>query len=177
MKSLGTDKRHGEKTENKGVPVRQVVVFELGDQAFAADVATVREIIHFEGIRPIPHTPASLLGVTTIRGEILPVIDLAVFLKIGSDLPTEEKKLIVVEFVEQNIKAGVAVDNVRRIYNISEDQLDYSLKDIFLGESLTCVIKQEEENILMPDFQKIIEAFKLETLRLNQEAAQEASCE
>lgn len=177
MRSLGSERRHGEKTENKGVPVRQVVVFDLGDQAFATDVSTVREIIHFEGIRSIPHTPASLLGVTTIRGEIIPVIDLAEFLKIESSLSTEEKKLIIVEFSGQEIKAGIAVDNVRRIYNIPEDQLDYSLKDIFLGESLTCVIKQEEENILMPDFQKIIEAFKLETLRLNQEAAQEASCE
>lgn len=165
------------KSMEYGKDLRQVVVFELGDQVFAADVGNVREIIRLENVRPIPQTPKALLGVSTIRGEILPVIDLAVYLRVGSDLPVNQKKLMVLEFEGLKSRTGVAVDNVRRIYNVSEKQLDYSLRGSFMGENLTCVIKQEGENILMPDFRKIIEAFKLETLRLSQEAARDASCE
>lgn len=177
MNSLSSETERKEQTEQKSKILKQVVVFELGEQVFATDVSSVREIIHLEQIRPIPQTPAALLGVSTIRGEILPVIDLAEYLKIDTSLSKGQKKLIIVEFNENGIKAGLAVNNVRRIYNVFEEQLDYTLKGTFLGENLTCVIKQEGENILMPDLQKIIEAFKLETLRLSQEACQEASCE
>ncbi len=176
MKSLTSERGQSEKIQKQGETMMQMVIFELGEQVFAADVSSVREIIRLEEVRAIPQTPAALLGVSTIRGEILPVIDLAEFLKIESSLSVDQKKLIILEFGEQGIRTGIAVDNVRRIYNVSEKQLDATLKGTFLGENLICVIKQEGENILMPDFQKIIEAFKLETLRLNQEAAKEACC-
>jgi len=177
MNSSAPEIENDRDVKAEGRFLKQVVVFELGDQAFAADVRNVREIIRLEEVRPIPQTPKALLGVSTIRGEILPVIDLAEYLKIQSDLPGEQKKLIVLEFAGQKTRTGIAVDNVRRIYNITEDQLDYSLQGSFMGENLTCVIKQDGENILVPDFIRIIEAFRLETLRLSQEAARVASCE
>jgi hypothetical protein len=51
--------------------------------------------------------------------------------------------------------------------------MDYTLKGTFLGDYLECVIKQEEENILLPDFEKIVAAFRLENLRLSRERAEE----
>jgi two-component system chemotaxis response regulator CheV len=152
--------------------LRQVVVFSLGEEVFAAPVEIVREILRWQGVRPVPHAHHSLLGVSTIRGEVIPVIDLAAFLEIEGAVPTDQKKLIVLEFATGQ-KVGLAVDGVRRIYNIPLDQMDYTLKGTFLGDYLECVIKQEEENILLPDFEKIVAAFRLENLRLSRERAEE----
>ena len=156
----------------------KIIVFELGDQTFAVEVDLVREILRFQEIRPVPHTPPSFLGVCTIRGEIIPVIDLAVFLRISSNVELKDKKLIILELKEEgNIKVAVAVDSVRRIYEISEKQMDFTLRESFLGEHLTCIIKQEGENVLLPNFEKIIRAFKLENLKLSKKAFEEADLE
>lgn len=95
-------------------------------------------------------------------------------MKIRSEVPLKEKKLIILD-LEGQLKVALAVDSVRRIYEITEDQLDFSLKETFLGEHLACIVKQEGENVLLPDFEKIIKAFKLENLELSQKAFDEAA--
>jgi two-component system chemotaxis response regulator CheV len=157
---------------------RQVVVFELGDQAFAVDVDSVREIIRAQQVRRVPQTPPSLMGVSTVRGDVLPVIDLASFLNIETDIKEDEKKFIIMEFNEEGLKVVLAVDTVRRIYNIPASRMDYTLKGIFMGDNLSCVIKQESENILMPDFDKIMNVFRSEIRRLSKGGStQEAEAE
>ncbi|MEA3508548.1 MAG: chemotaxis protein CheW, partial [Synergistota bacterium] len=141
--------------------LRQVVVFEIGDQPFAVNVESVREIIRWQGVREIPQTPRSLMGVSTIRGEVLPVIDLAAFFEIQDSIPAEQKILIVLEMGENGLRTGVAVDSVKRIFSITTEQMDSTLKGAFIGENLHCVVKHGEINVLMPDFERIINAFKL----------------
>lgn len=134
----------------------QVVAFTLGEQLFAVNVNKTREILRWQSIRPLPESHRALLGVATIRGEVIPVIDLGGFLGIESEVPKEDKKLIVTEF--EGTKAGFAVDGVRRIFNITSSQLDSTLTGSFMSENLLYVIKMEEENILMLDFERILQA-------------------
>lgn len=152
----------------------RTVVFDLGRQVFAVRVDTVREILRWQGVRPIPHTHKALLGVATIRGEVIPVIDIGAFLKIDDPLPIEQKKLIVLE-LQEGIKTALAVDEVKRIYDMAVDRMDRSLKGVILSEYLDCVIKHDEGDILMPDPEKIMEALRLETIRLSRFAAEEIS--
>jgi two-component system chemotaxis response regulator CheV len=146
---------------------RKVIVFMLAEQPYAVSVEQVREIIRWPGVRPVPQTHPAFLGVSSVRGEVLPVIDLAAFLGIQSDLPAEQKKLILLEIREQGLKLGLAVDHVHRIYTIDDDQVDTSLVGTFLGENLTSVIKQDGENILLPDFGRILSSLQAEALRLS----------
>lgn len=135
--------------------VWQVVAFTLGDQTFAVNVNKTREILQWQTIRPLPESHRALLGLATIRGEVIPVVDLGSFLAVDSEVPTEEKKLIVTEF--EGTKAGFAVDGVRRIYNVNSSQLDSTLTGSFMSENLLYVIKLEGDNILMLDFEHILE--------------------
>lgn len=174
MTSLNSKSNEAQRPSGDGSKSYKIIIFDLGDQTFAVDVTLVREILKFQETRPVPHTPPSFLGVCTIRGEVIPVIDLGTFLKIRSEVPLKEKKLIILD-LEGQLKVALAVDSVRRIYEITEDQLDFSLKETFLGEHLACIVKQEGENVLLPDFEKIIKAFKLENLELSQKAFDEAA--
>jgi len=54
----------------------QLIVFNLGDEEFGADIAQVREIIRKGAVTPIPDSPDFIKGVTNVRGEIAVVIDL-----------------------------------------------------------------------------------------------------
>jgi purine-binding chemotaxis protein CheW len=56
--------------------VEQMVTFRLGVEEFAFRIGQVREILRVEPPKEVPGTPAHVLGVLTVRGRILPIIDL-----------------------------------------------------------------------------------------------------
>jgi chemotaxis signal transduction protein len=56
--------------------VEQMVTFRLGLEEFAFRIGQVREILRVEQPKEVPGTPAHILGVLTVRGRILPIVDL-----------------------------------------------------------------------------------------------------
>ncbi|SMG19720.1 chemotaxis protein CheV [Dethiosulfovibrio salsuginis] len=133
----------------------QVVVFYLGQQAFAINVDKTREILRWTGCRPVPDANPAMIGITTVRGEVLPLVDLRKHLKISSDVEMESSKIIIAEFNE--LKLGFVVDGVERIYRINSDELDASLTGSFLGENSLYVIKRDERNIILLDYERIVQ--------------------
>jgi purine-binding chemotaxis protein CheW len=64
--------------------ITQLVTFKLGLEEFAFQMERVREILRVERPSEVPGTPKHVLGVLTVRGNILPVIDLRVMLGLSS---------------------------------------------------------------------------------------------
>jgi two-component system chemotaxis response regulator CheV len=133
----------------------QVVVFLLGDQSFAINVDKTREILRWTGVRPVPRSHEAMLGITTVRGEVIPLIDLAAFLGHVPQVEQDQRKVIVAEF--NKMKLGFVVDAVERIYRINSDELDATLSGTFLGENALYVIKREGRNILLLDYERIVQ--------------------
>ena len=57
------------------VPV-QYLTFMLGEEVFAMDIRTVREIIQHGAMTVVPLMPKFVRGVINLRGAVVPVIDL-----------------------------------------------------------------------------------------------------
>lgn len=133
----------------------QVVVFLLGEQAFAINVDKTREILRWTGVRPVPQSHPAMLGITTVRGEVIPLIDLRTYLAIDSERERDLDKVIVAEF--NKMKLGFVVDGVERIYRISSEELDSTLSGNFLGDDALYVIKREGRNILLLDYERIVQ--------------------
>jgi two-component system chemotaxis response regulator CheV len=133
----------------------QVVVFLLGNQYFAINVDKTREILRWTGARDVPQAHHAMKGITTIRGEVIPLIDLRDYLSITPGVELENSKLIVAEF--NKMKLGFVVDAVDRIYRINSDELDASLTGTFLGDNALYVIKREGRNILLLDYERIVQ--------------------
>jgi chemotaxis signal transduction protein len=55
----------------------EVVLVELGDRRLAVATARVREVAQVAALTPVPTAPPPVAGLTHLRGQILPVIDLA----------------------------------------------------------------------------------------------------
>jgi purine-binding chemotaxis protein CheW len=64
--------------------ITQLVTFKLGQEEFAFQMERVREILRVERPSKVPGTPKHVLGVLTVRGNILPVIDLRVMLGLSN---------------------------------------------------------------------------------------------
>ncbi|MBQ7561251.1 MAG: chemotaxis protein CheV [Synergistaceae bacterium] len=133
----------------------EVVVFTLGKDAFAINVNKTREILRWTGCRPIPTKTPAFIGITTIREATLPLIDLRIFLGIDSPVPIEQTKVMVVEF--NDIKLGFLVDGVERIRQVNAEDLDSSKMRGVSLKWVLYIIKRDERNILLLDYEAIIQ--------------------
>ena len=142
-------------TTEVGTNEWQLVVFVLGDQSFAINVDKTREILRWPGCRAIPDAPAALIGITSVRGEVLPMVDLRVFLGIQPVTAIEQSKVIIAEFNE--VKLGFVVDAVERIYRIKSEDLDSTMTGKYLGDWILYVIKRDSRNVLLLDYEAIVQ--------------------
>jgi purine-binding chemotaxis protein CheW len=62
--------------ERRGAEVQKLVTFRIAKEEFAFQMEHVREILRVQTPNQVPDVPDYVLGVLTVRGRILPVIDL-----------------------------------------------------------------------------------------------------
>ena len=72
------------KSASEDQSITQLVTFKLGQEEFTFPMDRVREILRVARPSEVPGTPKHVLGVLTVRGNILPVIDLRVMLGLNN---------------------------------------------------------------------------------------------
>jgi len=103
-----------------GGPLR-LVCFELRGQELALPIADVRETLPVPPITRVFLVPACLSGVFSLRGDIVPVIDLGVLLGLAATAAGDDSKIVVVDHAAG--VAGIVVDKLRDLRTI-EGPLD-----------------------------------------------------
>jgi len=58
-------------------------VFDVGDEKYAINLDSIKEILHTFKIVTVPHLPEMFSGVVKLRGESIPVVDLQNLLKVS----------------------------------------------------------------------------------------------
>jgi chemotaxis signal transduction protein len=74
--SAGNGTREGSDQSNADAEVQKVVTFRIAKEEFAFYMEHVREILRVQTPNQVPDVPDYVMGVLTVRGQILPVIDL-----------------------------------------------------------------------------------------------------
>jgi chemotaxis signal transduction protein len=87
-----------------GVHVR----LRVGSEAYAFAVEHVLEVTDLGAIAPVPGAGADVVGVRNLRGEVLPVFDLASLF--GIERGRGAKRMVVVE--HDGRRAGFVIDDV-----------------------------------------------------------------
>jgi purine-binding chemotaxis protein CheW len=91
-----------------------LLVVQVGPERYAVDVSAVREIKPLAGITPLPGLPSFWSGLVNLRGNLVPVLDLATYLALpASSEPADEPKLVFV--AAEGIDVALVVDAVREI--------------------------------------------------------------
>lgn len=99
----------------------ELLSFRVGEQEYSVDIMSVREIRGWTRATPLPHASAYMRGVINLRGAVLPIIDLACRLGVGTTDTTERNVIIVVQIGGQSI--GLLVDAVSDILSIARADL------------------------------------------------------
>jgi purine-binding chemotaxis protein CheW len=84
----------------------QVVAFRIGGELHACDIQLVEEVVTRRRIHRLPDMPPRLLGMLRLRGELVPVLDVASLLEL--ELRAEQPTILVVGLGDARL--GVAVD-------------------------------------------------------------------
>lgn len=101
---------------------KQFIVFKIGQQNFGIDVLESREIILAEEITIVPDAPDFVEGIIDLRGEMVPIIDLARRLNLKKESSNNLNKVIIISLNEENL-LGIKVDEVDEIVRIASKEI------------------------------------------------------
>ena len=96
----------------------RAAVISMEGELFTIDLKSVREVFVVESITPVPGMPSGLVGVTNLRGTVIPLLDLRPMF--GLDTVATLQYAVVVR--HSNWQVGILVDGVPEIRTIAKDQ-------------------------------------------------------
>lgn len=100
---------------------REVLTLRLGSEEYAIDILRVQEIRSYEKPTRIANAPQHLLGVTNLRGVIVPIVDLRI--RYGLEAHFDAATVTIVLNVGSNT-VGAVVDAVIDVQALSPDQIE-----------------------------------------------------
>lgn len=151
----------------------QYVTFSLADEVFAVPVATVREILDYRKPFRIPHGPDYLLGLTDVRGQGVPSIDLRQRLGLTPTQPTPHTRILVLDvpLANRQICLGLVADRVFEVATFTSEQIE-AAPDIGVGwrsDYIAGVVRRPEGFVILIDLARLFSSD--ESAMLSQAAA------
>lgn len=135
----------------------QLVTFTLNNEEFAIDIHYVQEInkLSDTNVTAVPNTASYIMGVTNLRGKVIPVINFSNYLGLEfSENTDNNRKIIVINF--QGRTLGLTVDSVSEVLRIDNSiiepvpQLVHNQNDYILG-----IVKLDSKLITLIDIEKL----------------------
>ncbi|WP_108670154.1 chemotaxis protein [Peribacillus acanthi] len=133
----------------------EIVEFGIGTNKFGINVIKVKEIINPIPVTIVPQAHKNVEGIIELRGEVLPVVNVATALGFPPSENPKQDKFIVAEFNKQ--KVVFHVHTVTQIHRISWGEIEKP-SEMYQGadSQIIGVIKLNGEMILLLDFEKIV---------------------
>ncbi|TAK81896.1 MAG: purine-binding chemotaxis protein CheW [Betaproteobacteria bacterium] len=103
----------------------EIVEFVLAHERYGAETSFVREIHPLTNLTPLPCTPAFVLGVVNLRGEIVSVIDIKKFFELPEKGLTDLNKVVVLQ--SATMRFGVLADAVLGVRRVPVAEIQPSL--------------------------------------------------
>lgn len=104
----------------------QHLSFRVRDARYALPIDLVREIIEYGQVTTVPMMPPFIHGVINLRGNVVPVLDLAA--RFGQDLSVPNKRTCIViielDLDENHQRIGLVVDAVDAVLDIEAGQVE-----------------------------------------------------
>lgn len=145
-----------EKTNIAGENRMQLLLFTLPnlEQRFGINVFKVREVLKCPKLTRVMGSNKAIKGMANIRGETVPVIDLAYSIGFEEETNMEEAMLILTEY--NNSVQGFAVCGVQNIQNVSWEQVEDPPETLGGDHHLTAVANLPNELVNIVDVEDVL---------------------
>ncbi|WP_230390872.1 chemotaxis protein CheW [Reinekea sp. G2M2-21] len=102
--------------------------FRIGAHFFVSPMSEVTELLRVPAFTRLPNVKPWVLGVSNIRGRLIPLIDLNAFFSYESSDPIRTRRILVIEQNEQT--DGLVVDGVEGMQYFAADSFDETVPEI-----------------------------------------------
>lgn len=106
-------------------PVLEVVEFVLGPEHYGIESCHIREIHPLSEFTPLPCTPAFVLGLVNVRGQILSIINIKKLFDLPEKGLTDLNKVVIVH--ADHMELGILADAIVGVRSITQEELQPAL--------------------------------------------------
>lgn len=144
----------------------KMLTFSLDNVFYGVNVNQVREVKNFEGATPVPCAPHYVKGVTNLRGEVVPVIDLRKRIGLGERKDNGAEIMVI---VQDKHPIGVIVDSVIEVLTVQKKDIETGPESLITGRSdgVVGIAKHENDLIVLLDILKVLSADNLGNIKEN----------
>src|SRR5215467_7992916 len=114
-------------TNDQGTGVQQqYLTYFLADEEYGINIQQVKEIIEYTAITKVPKVPRWIRGVINLRGNVVPVVDLALRFGLEERPNTKTSCIIIVEVQQETEKTvmGVIADAVNQVIVLAPEEIE-----------------------------------------------------
>ena len=129
------------------VEEKQYIVFHVEKEYFGIDIADINSIIMVPKITPIPNMPDYFQGVISLRGHVLPVINLRKRMGLEDRGITKETRIIVLNLENEELM-GIIVDDVKEVMNISNSEIEDASPFVDKSDSFISGVGKKQDNLI-----------------------------
>ncbi len=162
------NKQYCEEVDIGGSDFDQYLTFRIASESFGIELSRTREILEYGGVTSVPLMPAFISGVINLRGEVVPIIDLAVRLGRPAIEVNRRTCVIVIEIEseEQKHTLGLLADAVHEVAEIPANDIEeapaFGAK--IRAEFIQGIAKKNDEFIIILDADKTLSMRELAKL-------------
>ena len=99
------------------------LAFRLAGETYAVQIAHVAEILRLPPITDVPRAPRNVLGVISVRGKLVTVIDLRRRFRLRES-PFDRRTRILLADVGTGEQIGLLVDDVQQVWRLAAEEIE-----------------------------------------------------
>ena len=139
-----------ERTEQATTDQLELLTFVISGEHYAVDIERIVEIVTPRPVTRIPNAQASVVGIISLRGTIVTLVDVRRKLRHPEGTETPDTRIVVIDSRSETI--GFVVDRVLRVVKLARNavephpvvhatELEESIKGVFrTGGALTILL-------------------------------------
>ena len=145
----------------------QLVTFSLGNEEYGIRIMQVQEINRVEEITSVPKAPYFIDGVTNLRGNVIPVINVRNLFGLESKERDDRTRIIIVDIAGN--KTGLCVDHVNEVLRLPKRDIDETPSIVISGGANrfmegVCKLDEGKRMVVLINVEKILNEEDLKTL-------------
>jgi purine-binding chemotaxis protein CheW len=100
----------------------EFLCFRVFDEIYGINIMDIKEIIKPREVTEVPRAPVFVSGILSLRGTIIPIVDMRIRLGLAREEPTGKERIIVIK--NKNSFSGLLVDEVIQVVQVQPDSVE-----------------------------------------------------
>ena len=140
-----------------GDTVIKYLCFRVADEEYAISLMDIKEIIKPREITEVPRVPAFVKGIISLRGMVIPILDMRVRLGFPATAPSGRERFLIVK--KRDGLCGLLVDEVFQVIALAQQPIERP-PAVLEGrdrELVSGIGRHDERIFILMDLEKVLD--------------------